>query len=78
MSEYQISLTTRDGHELSFACSDDCGVVSAAEQADIKLPSLSGRRLRRLPKWLSHPESMKRPFIRKSSLSRHILAHRTA
>jgi ferredoxin-NADP reductase/ferredoxin len=40
MSEYQITLTTRDGHELSFGCNEDCDVVSAAEQADIKLPSL--------------------------------------
>lgn len=40
MSEYQITVMTRDGHELSFACNDDCDVVSAAEQSDIKLPSL--------------------------------------
>jgi ferredoxin-NADP reductase/ferredoxin len=40
MSQHQITVTTRDGHELSFGCSDDCDVVSAAEQADIKLPSL--------------------------------------
>lgn len=40
MSEHQITVTTRDGHELSFGCSDDCDVVSAAEQVNIKLPSL--------------------------------------
>jgi len=40
MSAHQIIVTTRDGHELSFGCSDDCDVVSAAEQVDIKLPSL--------------------------------------
>lgn len=40
MSEHQITVTTRDGHELSFGCSDDCDVVSAAEQVEIKLPSL--------------------------------------
>lgn len=40
MSEHQITVTTRDGHALSFGCSDDCDVVSAAEQANIKLPAL--------------------------------------
>lgn len=40
MSEHQITLTTRDGHEISFSCNDDCDVVSAAEQVDIILPSL--------------------------------------
>ncbi|MGZ4957650.1 MAG: FAD-binding oxidoreductase [Methylomonas sp.] len=40
MSEHQITVTTRDGHELSFGCDADCDVVSAAEQANIKLPSL--------------------------------------
>jgi NAD(P)H-flavin reductase/ferredoxin len=40
MSEHQITVTTRDGHELSFGCNDHCDVVSAAEQANIKLPSL--------------------------------------
>lgn len=40
MSQHQITLTTRDGHEISFSCDDDCDVVSAAEQVDIVLPSL--------------------------------------
>lgn len=40
MSEHQITLTTRDGQQLSFNCADDCDVVSAAEQVNIKLPSL--------------------------------------
>lgn len=40
MSEHQITLTTRDGHQLSFSCVDDCDVVSAGEQTDILLPSL--------------------------------------
>ncbi len=40
MSEHQITVTTRDGHKISFGCGDDCDVVSAAEQVNIKLPSL--------------------------------------
>lgn len=40
MSEHQITLTTRDGQTLSFACADGSDVVSAGEQAAIVLPSL--------------------------------------
>lgn len=40
MSEHQITVTTRDGHAVIFGCNDDCDVVSAAEQAAIKLPSV--------------------------------------
>jgi NAD(P)H-flavin reductase/ferredoxin len=40
MSEHQITLITRDGHELNFPCPDHSDVVSAGEQAAIILPSL--------------------------------------
>jgi len=40
MSEHQITLTTRDGHEVRFSCGDSFDVVSAGEQAAILLPSL--------------------------------------
>lgn len=40
MSEHQITLTTRDGQAVSFACADGSNVVSAGEQAAIVLPSL--------------------------------------
>lgn len=37
---FKITLTTRDGHTLSFPCDHHSDVVSAGEQADIILPSL--------------------------------------
>ncbi|MGD0961631.1 MAG: 2Fe-2S iron-sulfur cluster binding domain-containing protein, partial [Methylomonas sp.] len=40
MSDVQITLTTRDGRELTFSCADECDVVSAAEKNNIMLPSL--------------------------------------
>jgi len=40
MSEYQITLITRDGQELIFACDESSDVISAAEQASFVLPSL--------------------------------------
>lgn len=40
MSDHKITLTTRDGHELSFVCDGDTDIVSAGEQASIQLPSL--------------------------------------
>lgn len=40
MSDHQITLTTRDGHELTFSCDDGLDVLSAGEQASIRLPSL--------------------------------------
>jgi NAD(P)H-flavin reductase/ferredoxin len=40
MSEHQITLTTRDGHELTFSCPDGGDVISAGEKASILLPSL--------------------------------------
>ncbi|MGR8932433.1 MAG: 2Fe-2S iron-sulfur cluster binding domain-containing protein [Gammaproteobacteria bacterium] len=40
MSDHQITLTTRDGHELTFSCEDNLDVVSAGEHASILLPSL--------------------------------------
>ena len=40
MSDYQITLTTRDGHEITFSCNVDCDVVTAGEQTNIMLPSL--------------------------------------
>lgn len=40
MSHHQITLTTRDGHELTFNCDDGLDVVSAGEKASILLPSL--------------------------------------
>jgi len=40
MPEYQITLTSRDGRQLNFNCAAGCDVVSAAEQVNIKLPSL--------------------------------------
>jgi ferredoxin-NADP reductase/ferredoxin len=40
MSDHQITLTTRDGHELVFTCADGGDVISAGEAASILLPSL--------------------------------------
>jgi ferredoxin-NADP reductase/ferredoxin len=40
MSDHQIKLTTRDGHELVFTCPDGGDVISAGEEASILLPSL--------------------------------------
>lgn len=40
MSDHQITLTTCDGHELTFSCAEGSDVVSAGEQAAILLPSL--------------------------------------
>jgi NAD(P)H-flavin reductase/ferredoxin len=40
MSEHQITLITRDGQELIFACDESSDVISAAEQASFVLPSL--------------------------------------
>lgn len=40
MSDYQIKLTTRDGHELVFTCAEGADVISAGEEASILLPSL--------------------------------------
>lgn len=40
MSEYQITLSTRDGQTLGFNCAGDSDVVSAGERANILLPSL--------------------------------------
>jgi ferredoxin-NADP reductase/ferredoxin len=40
MSDHQITLTTRDGHELEFTCPDGGDVISAGEAASILLPSL--------------------------------------
>ena len=40
MTDFRITLTTRDGHDVNFICADDCDVITAGEQASIVLPSM--------------------------------------